>query len=178
LPDPDTVVGINGRYAGDLASVSATASTHFVIDTSRNGEGANPMTGGADSDMPNFEAAPFDQPASVISTLQAGNWCNAVGSGNGLRPSANTGVPLVDAYLWVKIPGESDGQCDSAAGVRAWDFSAYNPWNVPSSGQAAFDPLWGQVDPAAGAWFGVQALQLTADANQSTSAPGNMAPAP
>jgi endoglucanase len=24
---------------------------------------------------------------------------------------ANTSQPLVDAYLWVKIPGESDGQC-------------------------------------------------------------------
>jgi endoglucanase len=178
LPDPDTVVGINGQYANDLASVGATASTHFVIDTSRNGEGANPMTGGADADMPNFEAAPFDQPASVISTLRAGNWCNPVGSGNGVRPSGDTGVPLVDAYLWVKIPGESDGQCDSAAGVRAWDFSAYNPWNVPPSAQGTFDPLWGQVDPAAGAWFGVQALQLTADANQSPSAPGNAAPAP
>jgi endoglucanase len=178
LPDADTVVGINGTYANDLASVSATASTHFVIDTSRNGEGPNPMTGGADADMANFTAAPFDQPAGVISTLQAGNWCNPVGSGLGLTPRANTGVPLVDAYLWVKIPGESDGQCDSAAGVRAWDFSAYNPWNVAPSAQPTFDPLWGQVDPAAGAWFGVQALQLTADANQSTSSPGNAAPAP
>jgi endoglucanase len=178
LPDPDTVAGINGAYANDLASVSATAVTHYVIDTSRNGEGPNPMTGGADPDMANLTAAPFDQPASVISTLQAGNWCNPVGSGLGLHPTANTGQPLVDAYLWVKIPGESDGQCDSAAGVRAWDFTAYNPWNVPASAQPAFDPLWGQVDPAAGAWFGAQALQLTADANQSVSSPGNRAPAP
>jgi endoglucanase len=178
LPDPDTVAGINGAYANDLASVSAVPSTHFVIDTSRNGEGPNPMTGGADSDMANLTAAPFSQPAGVISTLQAGNWCNPVGSGLGLVPSANTGVPLVDAYLWVKIPGESDGQCDSAAGVRAWDFTAYNPWNVASAAQGTFDPLWGQVDPAAGAWFGVQALQLTADASQSASVPGNLAPAP
>ena len=178
LPDPDTVAGINGAYANDLASVNATPATHYVIDTSRNGDGPNPMTGGADADMANLTAAPFDQSAGVISTLQAGNWCNPPGSGLGLHPTANTGVPLVDAYLWVKIPGESDGQCDSAAGVRAWDFSAYNPWNVPASAQGTFDPLWGQVDPAAGAWFGAQALQLTADANQSTSAAGNNAPAP
>src|SRR6185437_16363907 len=63
LPDADTVVGINGAYANDLASVNATASTHFVIDTSRNGEGPNPMTGGADADMANLTAAPFNQPA-------------------------------------------------------------------------------------------------------------------
>ena len=178
LPDADTVAGIDGAYAGDLASAGATATTHFVIDTSRNGQGPNPMTGGPDADMANYTAAPFDQPASVISTLQAGNWCNPPGSGLGLAPTANTGVPLVDAYLWVKLPGESDGQCDSAGGVRAWDYSTYNPWNVSASGQSIFDPLWGQVDPTAGDWFDAQALQLLADANQSASSPGNAAPAP
>lgn len=178
LPDPNTVVGINGAYANDLGSVGATATTHFVIDTSRNGQGPNPMTGGADADMANYSGAPFDQPPGVISTLQSGNWCNPPGSGLGLAPTASTGVPLVDAYLWVKLPGESDGQCDSAGGVRAWDYSAYNPWNVGPSAQGAFDPLWGQVDPAAGAWFDAQTLQLIADANQSASAPGNRPPAP
>jgi endoglucanase len=177
LPDPDTVVGTDSFYAQDLASVDATATTHFVIDTSRNGAGPNPMTGGSDADMVDYAVAPFDQAAS-ISPLRSGNWCNPPGSGLGLAPTANTGVPLVDAYLWVKIPGESDGQCDSAGGVRAWNYSAYNPWNVPASAQSTFDPLWGQVDPAAGAWFGEQALQLTADANQSTSSPGNAPPAP
>jgi hypothetical protein len=49
---------------------------------------------------------------------------------------ANTGMPLDDAYLWVKLPGESDGECDSAGGVRAWDYSTYNPWDVPVSGRA------------------------------------------
>jgi endoglucanase len=178
LPDPDTVIGINGAYANDLGSVGATATTHFLIDTSRNGQGPNPMTGGPDADMVNYTAAPFGQPAGVISTLQAGNWCNPPGSGLGLAPTANTGLPLVDAYLWVKTPGESDGQCDSAGGVRAWDYSAYNPWNIAASAQSTFDPLWGQVDPAAGDWFDPQVLQLLADANQSASSPGSAAPAP
>jgi len=178
LPDPDTVAGINGAYAGDLAAAGATATTHFVIDTSRNGDGPNPMTGGADADMVSYAAAPFDQSAGVIGTLQAGNWCNPPGSGLGLAPTASTGVPLVDAYLWVKLPGESDGECDSAGGVRAWDYGAYNPWGVAAGAQGTFDPLWGQVDPAAGDWFGAQALQLIADADQSASAAGNGPPAP
>ena len=178
VPDATTVVGINGAYANDLASVGATPTTHFVIDTSRNGRGPNPMTGGSDADMLNYMAAPFDQSSGVISTLQSGNWCNPPGSGLGLAPTANTGVPLVDAYLWVKLPGQSDGQCDGASGVRAWDFSAYNPWNISPSAQGTFDPLWGQVDPAAGAWFDAQTLQLIADADQSTSSPGNNPPAP
>ncbi len=53
-----------------------------------------------------------------------------------------------------------------------------NQYCVPASAQSTFDPLWGQVGPAAGDWFGAQALQLVADANQSASLPGNRAPAP
>jgi cellulose synthase/poly-beta-1,6-N-acetylglucosamine synthase-like glycosyltransferase/peptidoglycan/xylan/chitin deacetylase (PgdA/CDA1 family) len=56
---------------------------HFIIDTSRNGRGAPP--GDA--------------------------WCNPPGRGLGPRPTAATGDPLIDAYFWVKAPGESDGSC-------------------------------------------------------------------
>jgi len=97
--------------------------------------------------------------------LASGNWCNPPGAGVGLRPSANTGVALLDTYLWVKVPGESDGQCDSAGGARAWNYSLYNPSNLTSAAQSTFDPLWGMVDPAAGAWFPAQALQLAQNAN-------------
>jgi endoglucanase len=130
----------------------AVATLPFVIDTSRNGQG--PL------DTDPFAAAPYDQPASVIAGLTSGNWCNPPGAGAGLRPTANAGVPLLDAYLWIKVPGESDGQCDIAGGARAWDFSAYDPWNITGDAQSTFDPLWGAVDPAAGDWFPAQALQL------------------
>jgi endoglucanase len=125
-----------------------------VVDTSRNGRGPDSMQ--------QYASAPYDQPASVISTLAAGNWCNPPGSGLGLRPTASTGVPLLDAYLWVKTPGQSDGQCDSAGGARAWDYTDYTQpgWPATASAQSLFDPLWGADDPAAGDWFGPQALQL------------------
>ncbi len=75
-------------------------------------------------------------------------------------------MPLLDAYLWVKIPGESDGSCDSAGGARAWDYSQYDPWNLTTdAAKSLFDPLWGMDDPAAGVWFPQQALQLAQDAN-------------
>jgi endoglucanase len=143
-----------GQNMGD-----AVATTHFVIDTSRNGNGPNNMQA--------FAGAPFGQPASVISTLAGGNWCNPPGAGLGLHPTADTGTPLLDAYLWVKTPGESDGQCDAAGGVRAWDYTAYTQpgWPTTAADQAVFDPLWGMDDPAAGAWFSQQALQLAQDAN-------------
>ena len=144
-------------YAEHLGN--AIPTTHFVIDTSRNGTGPNNMT--------EFAGAPFDQPSSVIAALAAGSWCDPPGAGLGLRPTTNTGTPLLDAYLWVKIPGESDGQCDAAGGVRAWDYSLFTQpgWPTTAAEQQLFDPLWGMDDPAAGTWFPQQALQLAQDAN-------------
>jgi endoglucanase len=56
-------------------------------------------------------------------------------------------VPLLDALLWVKIPGESDGECTRGLGPTG-----------------TVDPEWGQVDPAAGQWFPDMALQLARNA--------------
>jgi endoglucanase len=69
---------------------------HFVIDTSRNGNG--PYTGG--------------DPAE--------NWCNPPGRALGEPPTTKTGDPLVDAYLWVKRPGESDGDCKGGPKAGDW----------------------------------------------------------
>lgn len=146
----------NARWASMMGTVVPT--THFVVDTSRNGQGPN--------DMSTYAAAPYNQPAGVIATLQSGNWCNNPAAGLGLRPTANTGTPLLDAYLWVKTPGQSDGQCDAAGGARAWDYSAYTQpgWPTDPSQQLLFDPLWGLFDPAAGAWFPQMALKLLQNA--------------
>ncbi|MGI8771133.1 MAG: glycoside hydrolase family 6 protein [Acidobacteriaceae bacterium] len=140
---------------------TAVPTTHFLVDTSRNGQGP--------FDASPYANAPFNQPASVIQTLNAGSWCNPPGRGLGLRPTANTGVALLDAYLWVKTTGQSDGTCDEQGGARAWDYSLYTQpgWPTDAAGQAIFDPLWGLVDPAAGAWFPQQALQLAQQANPS-----------
>ena len=63
---------------------------HAVIDTSRNGAGSN------------------------------GEWCNPTGRALGTRPTANTTDPTVDAYLWIKTPGESDGACNGGPSAGAW----------------------------------------------------------
>ncbi|TDU01831.1 endoglucanase [Streptomyces sp. 846.5] len=132
----------------------AVPSTHYVVDTSRNGQGPNTMA--------TYGASPYGQSAATVAALMQGNWCNPTGAGLGVRPTTSTGVSLLDADLWVKTPGQSDGQCDAAGGVRAWDYAAYTQpgWPTDAASQAQFDPLWGQVDPAAGAWFPAQALQL------------------
>jgi endoglucanase len=113
--------GINLRYANTLGSVVPT--TRWVVDTSRNGAGP--------------WVVPADAPAG-----DPQDWCNPPDRGAGLRPTSNTGNALVAAYLWVKIPGQSDGQC------TRW---------APDGG---IDPVRGDADPAAGAWFPQQALEL------------------
>ncbi|MEI7035042.1 glycoside hydrolase family 6 protein [Streptomyces pratensis] len=68
----------------------------FVIDTSRNGNG--PYTGG--------------DPAE--------SWCNPPGRALGEAPTTRTGDDLVDAYLWIKRPGESDGECKGGPKAGDW----------------------------------------------------------
>ena len=78
-------------YVQDLAKMlpsAGLAGKGFVIDTGRDGR-------------PNVRTAP-------------GNWCNIKGAGLGERPQASP-APNVDAYLWIKVPGESDGVADPKA---------------------------------------------------------------
>lgn len=112
-------------YAENMGG--AVAVTPFVIDTSRNGQGPwNPPAG-----------HPAGDPQE---------WCNPPQRGLGQRPTAITGQPLVDAYLWIKPPGESDGPC-------------YRWTDGP------LDPVRGGMAPAAGEWFPEMALELARNAN-------------
>jgi endoglucanase len=113
-------VGINSRYDSILGATQPT--THFVIDTSRNGQGP-------------WQPPDYPDPQ---------DWCNPPDRGLGLRPTADTGIALLDAYLWVKIPGESDGECTRGLGPAG----------------ETVDPEWGLIDPGAGQWFPEMALQL------------------
>ena len=152
---PEYAASVTAQIQGLMGDAAATLP--FVIDTSRDGRG--PL------DPSVYGGAPYNQSAGTIATLQAGNWCNPPTAGLGPRPIASPGAPLVDAYLWIKTPGESDGSCDIAGGARAWDFSQYNPWGIAGDAQNHFDPLWGMVDPQAGAWFPQQALKLAQQAD-------------
>ena len=68
----------------------ALGGKHFIIDTSRNGLGSTR------------------------------DWCNARGQALGVAPTTNTGHPLVDAFLWIKQPGESDGTCQGGPKAGSW----------------------------------------------------------
>jgi endoglucanase len=130
---------------------------HFVINTNRNGVG--PLAAAR------YAGPPYNQPPAVVEVLRNGAWCMPPGRGVGLRPTADTKVPLVDAYLWVELPGTSSASCDIAGGARAWDYAKYNPWGIVGDAQNHFDPLWGMVVPPRDAWFPEDALQLARNAN-------------
>ncbi|MEV7416947.1 glycoside hydrolase family 6 protein [Streptomyces sp. NPDC089919] len=83
-----------GRAYGNRLA-TALGGKHFVIDTSRNGDG--PLPGNRD---------------------QA--WCNPPGRALGAPPTDRTGDALLDAYLWIKRPGESDGTCRGGPQAGRW----------------------------------------------------------
>jgi endoglucanase len=81
---------VNVAYGDRLSRL--VGGKHYVIDTSRNGRGA-----------------PVER-----------EWCNAPNQALGLAPTTDTGLPLVDAYLWVKTPGQSDGNCNGGPRAGEW----------------------------------------------------------
>lgn len=76
-------------------AIGTEEGTHFVINTSRNGLG--PWLA--------------DDPET---------WCNPPGRALGETPTVETADPLVDAYLWIKRPGESNGACRGAPEAGMW----------------------------------------------------------
>jgi endoglucanase len=87
----------NFQATGNLVSYGTSLSDRvggkrFVIDTSRNGLGPTPDN----------------------------QWCNPVGRALGQSPTGATGNARVDAYLWIKKPGESDGTCNGGPAAGRW----------------------------------------------------------
>lgn len=72
--------------------VELVEGTHFVIDSSRNGNG------------PTSDA----------------QWCNPGGRALGRYPTTDTGEASLDAFVWVKNPGESDGECTGGPPAGQW----------------------------------------------------------
>jgi cellulose 1,4-beta-cellobiosidase len=97
----------------------------FIIDTSRNGR-------------------------SGIRT-KSGSWCNVKGAGLGERPTASP-APLVDAYYWIKPPGDADGGSDPTK-------PGFDEMCGPKSPDAAPDA------PHSGGWFSKYFIELAKNAS-------------
>lgn len=81
-------------YGNEIVKLLGT-DTHYIIDSSRNGNGSTDST-------------------------DAENWCNPEGRALGRAPTTHTGEPLLDAFQWVKKPGESDGECKGGPAAGLW----------------------------------------------------------
>jgi endoglucanase len=78
---------------GNAVNAALGSPKGFLIDTSRNG---NPLNGD--------------------------DWCNPTGQRVGAPPRTG-GAGSLELQLWIKPPGESDGDCGIGAGTQAGDFS-------------------------------------------------------
>ncbi len=97
----------------------------MLIDTSRNGWGgsARPTAVSVSYDVNTY----VDQ-SRLDRRINRYNWCNQVNAGIGERPVAAPRAG-VDAYIWARPPGESDGASD---GANRW----CDPTFTPPSGSA------------------------------------------
>jgi cellulose 1,4-beta-cellobiosidase len=137
------------------------SSIGMLIDTSRNGWGgsARPTAASTSTDPVTFMNA-----SKIDRRIHLGNWCNQSGAGLGERPRSAPAAGI-DAYVWIKPPGESDGSStaipnDEGKGFDRMCDPTYtgNPRNQNHmSGALANAPLSGH-------WFSAQFQQLMANA--------------
>lgn len=126
-----------------LADLGSDSSLHIVIDTSRNGNGAG------------------------------NTWCDPAGRALGETPTVNTGNALVDAYLWVKDPGQSDG-CAASAGAfdpdLAYALIANGPGGAPTpAATKSTAPRTTATQATSAATSPSAPAQTTAPANAATT---------
>lgn len=127
-----------------LADLGDPSGLHIVVDTSRNGNGSG------------------------------NTWCDPSGRALGEIPTANTGNSLVDAYLWVKDPGQADG-CAASAGAfdpeLAYALIANGPggagaYAAKTSGSSAGSSR--SAAPGAGASVAATSMENRATKSQTT----------
>ena len=146
----------------------------FLIDTSRNGwGGANRPSGASGSDINTYVDS-----GRIDRRDHRGLWCNVNGAGLGAPPqAAPAGYPNshLDAFVWVKPPGESDGASsqivnDEGKGADPNCDPTYTTSAGVKSGAMPNAPL-------AGHWFHDQFVMLIQNASPQVPI-GNNTPTP
>jgi len=106
-PTPNELAYVEGL--NETLAAAGITGKGFMVDTSRNGV----------------------QESRKI----WGSWCNIAGAGLGPRPVVAP-RPLVDAYFWVKPPGDSDGISDPSAARFDQNCASEDAiQNAPEAGQ-------------------------------------------
>lgn len=106
------------KMAARLKQVDIAAADGFSLNVSNyQSNAANIAYGEKLSKLVGGKHFLIDTSRNGIGTSQ---WCNPRGQALGVAPTTNTGHPLVDAFLWIKQPGESDGTCGGGPKAGNW----------------------------------------------------------
>jgi cellulose 1,4-beta-cellobiosidase len=148
-------------FRNALITAGFPSTTGMLIDTSRNGWGgsARPTAASTSTDVNTFV-----NNSRIDRRIHAGNWCNQTGAGIGERPRA-TPATGIDAYVWIKPPGESDGASQAIDNDQGKGFDRMcDPTYTGNSLNG--NNLTGALpnSPLAGTWFSTQFQQLMTNA--------------
>ncbi|MEU7846568.1 glycoside hydrolase family 6 protein [Micromonospora parva] len=144
-----------------LVSLGFNSNIGMLIDTSRNGWGgsARPTGPGATTSVDTYVNG-----GRVDRRLHLGNWCNQAGAGLGERPRANPATGI-DAYVWVKPPGESDGSSKEIPNNEGKGFDRMCDPTYGGNARNGNNPSGALGDaPISGAWFSAQFQELMRNA--------------
>jgi len=140
-------------------------SIGFLIDTSRDGWGGPDRPKG-----PSLSANvnTFVDQSKIDRRPYRGLWCNQAGAGMGFSPQASPkGYPFshIQAFVWVKPPGQSDGAGKPIANSQGkkFDPNCSNTYQENEYGYTGPSNALPNA-PLAGEWFNAQFQQLVSNA--------------
>src|SRR3984885_9246782 len=150
-----------------LVSAGFPSSKKFLIDTSRNGWGpTHPTTIPSASDVNTYvsdnkiDKRPF-----------RGDWCNQNNAGIGARPTdqpLGSSSPIL-AFVWIKPPGESDGDYPTSTHTHGDPHCDPNGTNTDGNGGTYSTGAIPGFDVAAGQWFAAEFQMLVKNAYPAMS---------
>ncbi|MBC2865329.1 glycoside hydrolase family 6 protein [Streptomyces mexicanus] len=132
-----------------------------LIDTSRNGWGGSARPSGPG---PQTSVDAYVDGSRIDRRVHVGNWCNQSGAGLGERPTAAPAAGI-DAYVWVKPPGESDGSSSAVSNDEGKGFDRMCDPTYQGNARNGNNPSGALPNaPLAGHWFSAQFQQLMQNA--------------
>jgi cellulose 1,4-beta-cellobiosidase len=144
-----------------LISDGFPSTIGMLIDTGRNGWGgsARPSGPGATTSVDTYVNG-----GRIDRRIHAGNWCNQTGAGIGARPTAAPAANI-DAYVWIKPPGESDGASQPVSNDEGKGFDQMCDPTYGGNARNGNNPTGALPNaPLAGHWFSAEFHQLIQNA--------------
>ncbi|MEW2248259.1 glycoside hydrolase family 6 protein [Streptomyces sp. NPDC006975] len=144
-----------------LVAAGFNSNIGMLIDTSRNGWGGTARPAGPG---PLTSVDDYVNGGRTDRRIHVGNWCNQSGAGLGERPTAAPAAGI-DAYVWVKPPGESDGASSAISNDEGKGFDQMCDPTYGGNARNGNNPSGALPNaPLAGHWFSAQFQQLMQNA--------------